>query len=329
MKDILTKLFAHEILSQEESREVLIKVARAEFNQSQVASFLTVYLMRPISVSELLGFREALLELATPIDFSEFDCIDMCGTGGDGKNTFNVSTLSSLVVAGAGYKVAKHGNYGSTSVCGSSNILEYLGYEFTTNSDKLKSDLDKANICFMHAPHFHSSVKNVATIRKELGIKTFFNILGPLVNPARVKKQMIGVYSLEVARIYSYVVKHFLDSYSIVHSLDGYDEISLTADYKIIDNKGENIISPKANGFKMVKPEQILGADTIEKNAKLFETVLKGEGTDAQSNVVLLNSATAIRTIEPKLTPFQALEQAQDSLFGGKAYNSLKLIVKV
>ena len=327
MKDILTKLFAHEILTEEESKEVLIKIAKAEFNQSQVASFLTVYLMRPVSVSELLGFREALLELSTPVDLSDFDCIDMCGTGGDAKNTFNISTLSSLVVAGAGYKVAKHGNYGISSTCGSSNILEYFGYEFTTNVDKLKSDLEKANICFMHAPHFHSSVKNVTNIRKELGMKTFFNILGPIVNPAKVKKQMIGVYSLEVARIYSYVVKHFLHNYSIVHSLDGYDEISLTSDYKIIDKSGENIISPKSNGFKMVKPEQIYGAETIEDNAKIFESILKGEGTDAQSNVVLLNSSTAIRTVEPKLTPFQALEQAQDSLFGGKAYNCLKLIM--
>ena len=242
MKEILQRLTSHLTLEREEARNILIRIASGEYNNSQVSSFLTVYMMRMITVHELAGFRDALLDLCLATDLSEFETIDLCGTGGDGKNTFNISTLSSFVVAGAGGKVAKHGNYGVSSACGSSNVMEYLGYKFTNNRDSLKNQLDKANICFLHAPLFHPAMKTVAPIRRELSVKTFFNLLGPMVNPSSPKNQLVGVWNLETARLYNYIYQQTDKNYTILYSLDGYDEISLTSEYKMITNLEEELL---------------------------------------------------------------------------------------
>jgi len=207
MKKILNRLFEHEKLTRDEAREVLSKIAANDYNDSQVAAFITVYLMRTVSKDELSGFRDALLDLCLKVDMNGIESIDLCGTGGDGKNTFNVSTLSSFVVAGAGYKVTKHGNYGVSSVCGSSNVLEAVGYNFTNNIDQLKAQLDKTNIAFFHAPLFHPAMKSVAPVRRNLGVKTFFNMLGPIVNPVRPTHQISGVFSLKLLRLYQFILQ--------------------------------------------------------------------------------------------------------------------------
>jgi anthranilate phosphoribosyltransferase len=249
MKQILLKLTAHQFLEREEACDVLIRIARSEYNQSEVSAFLTVFMMRSITVDELAGFRDALLELCLHTDLSDFNTIDLCGTGGDGKNTFNISTLASFVVAGAGEKVAKHGNYGVSSNCGSSNVMEFYGYEFTNDRDTLLKQLENAGICFLHAPLFHPAMKAVAPIRRELGLKTFFNMLGPMVNPSFPKNQLTGVFNLETARLYNYIYQRTDKNYSIVYSLDGYDEISLTSAFKIISNHEEQLLFPKILGL--------------------------------------------------------------------------------
>ncbi len=329
IKNILKDLFEHKTLTREQAREVLVNIAGEKFNQSEVVAFLTVFMMRPVTVEELSGFRDALLELCVRIDLSEFNTIDMCGTGGDGKNTFNVSTLASLVVAGAGAKVSKHGNYGVSSSCGSSNVMEYLGYQFTNDEDKLKSQLDKANICFLHAPLFHPAMKAVGPIRKELGLKTFFNMLGPMVNPSFPQNQLVGVFSLELARIYQYIYQHTNKNYTIVHSLDVYDEISLTGDFKTITNSGEQVYSPADFGMRTVMPEEIFGGDTVPEAAEIFVKVLEGKGTEAQNNVVIANAALALECYFQDKNREQCIEAAKDSLLGGKAAGVLaKLISK-
>ncbi|WP_196889502.1 anthranilate phosphoribosyltransferase [Aureivirga sp. CE67] len=328
MKAILNALFEHKTLNKKEAKEVLIAIANNQYNPSQIAAFMTVFLMRPISVDELIGFQEALLELAIKVDLSDYETIDLCGTGGDGKNTFNISTLTSFIVAGAGYKVAKHGNYGVSSFCGSSNLLAHLGYEFTTDSSILKKQLEEANICFLHAPLFHPAMKAVAPIRKELGLKTFFNILGPLVNPSQPTHQMVGVFNLEVARAYNYVFQQKENKkYTIVHSLDGYDEISLTGDFKIISKEKEQLLKPEFFEKKTIEPEAIFGGNSVESSAKIFTTILNGNGTKEQNDVVLTNAAFAIQTMNEKLNFEQAYEQAESSLFGLKAKHTLDKII--
>jgi len=282
MKVILDKLFQFKKLSREEARKMLISLACGEHNDSQVAAFLSTYRMRTIALEELLGFREAMLELCLPLDLNEFNAVDLCGTGGDGKNTFNISTLASFVVAGAGEKVAKHGNYGVSSVCGSSNILEHFGYQFKNEEARLKREIEKAGICFLHAPKFHPAMKNVAPIRRDLGVKTFFNILGPMVNPSQPKNQLIGVYNLELARTYHYLYQKLDKKYAIVHSLDGYDEISLTSPAKVFATNGEKMIYPYQFGYSTLKADQIEGGKDIITSAKLFMDILMGKGTEAR-----------------------------------------------
>ena len=254
MKEILNRLINNQVLSREEAKQVLTGLASGAYNNSQVASFLTVDLMRAITVQELEGFRDAMLELCNPVDLKGYDAIDVCGTGGDGKNTFNISTISSFIVAGAGVHVAKHGNYGVSSVSGSSNVLESLGVKFSGEADQMKRSLDGSNICFMHAPLFHPAMKNVGPIRRELGIKTFFNMLGPMVNPAFPPNQLVGVFSLELARLYGYLYQNTDKNFSIIHALDGYDEVSLTGDFKLISNSTETSISPDSIGFRKLQP---------------------------------------------------------------------------
>lgn len=327
MKKILNKLFDHQSLDESEAREILIRISASEFNDAQIAAFISVYLMRNISLQELSGFREALLDLCVKVNIDGSNAIDLCGTGGDGKNTFNISTLSSFVVAGAGYRVTKHGNYGVSSICGSSNVLEYLGYKFTNDSDVLNRQLDASNICFLHAPLFHPALKSVGRIRKELGVKTFFNMLGPLVNPVQPKQQLVGVFNLQLARLYSYLHQSLDKSYCIVHSIDGYDEVSLTGGVRLINSKEELLVSPKYFDKVQLNPNQIFGGDTIESAADIFVKVLSGNGTDAQCAVVEANSALAIQCYNPNRSIEDCLLESKESLQSGKAKKSLDQLI--
>lgn len=327
MKKILNHLFENKSFSREEAKQILISIAQGEFNAAQIAAFITAYAMRNITVDELQGFRDAMLDLCVKTDFSGYDLIDLCGTGGDGKDTFNISTLASFVVAGAGHQVAKHGNYGVSSGCGSSNVMEYLGYQFTNNQSVLQRNLDTAGICFLHAPLFNPAMKIVAPIRKELGIKTFFNMLGPMVNPSQPKYQMVGVFSLELARLYNYLYQDTNKQYTIVHALEGYDEVSLTCDVKTFTNKGESILSLYDMGFEKVDTTAIKGGDTVASSAKIFIDVLNGEATNTQNNVVLCNAALAIKTIKPELAFADCYYEAEESLISKKALASFKKLI--
>lgn len=329
MKAILDKLFQFKKLTREEARKMLISLTRGEHNNSQVAAFLSTFRMRTITLDELLGFREAMLELCLPLKMNDFNTVDLCGTGGDGKNTFNISTLASFVVAGAGEKVVKHGNYGVSSVCGSSNILEHFGYLFKNDESLLKNELEKAGICFLHAPKFHPAMKNVAPIRRDLGVKTFFNILGPMVNPSQPKNQLIGVYNLELARTYHYLYQKLDKHYAIVHSLDGYDEISLTSPAKVFTTLGEKMIYPYQFGFKTLRANQIEGGDDIPSSAELFIDLLEGRGTEAQKAAVVSNAGLAIQAVYPEKKLIECLEIAKESLISGRALTSFKTLIKM
>jgi anthranilate phosphoribosyltransferase len=318
MKKILQQLFEQKTLSQAQAREVIINMAQKQYNEAQIAAFITVYLMRTISVDELKGFREALLELCVPAHFDE-PTIDMCGTGGDGKNTFNISTLASFVVAGAGYKVTKHGNYGVSSACGSSNVMEYFGYRFTNDLDSLKRQLDQTNICFLHAPLFHPALKTVGPIRQLLGVKTFFNMLGPLVNPAQPKHQLVGVFNLELARQYHYIYQHTDKQYAIIHALDGYDEVSLTSKVAVRSNHSELTLMPTDFGMETVLQSDIYGGETIKESAFIFKNILDNNGTIAQNNAVIANAALGIQCFRPEYSLTDCVQEARVSLKSGKA----------
>jgi anthranilate phosphoribosyltransferase len=325
MKQTLNYLFQGHTLTKEQAKNALISIGKGAVNNSHITAFLTVFMMRTITVEELDGFRTALLELCQKVDLSAYQTIDMCGTGGDGKDTFNISTLASFVVAGAGIKVAKHGNYGVSSGCGSSNVLESLGVVFTNEEAKLQEQIEKAGICFLHAPLFHPAMKHVAPVRKELGLKTFFNMLGPLVNPSFPTYQLVGVYSLEVARLYNYLLQGSTHNYTIVRSLDGYDEVSLTGDFKIITKDGEQLLSPKRIGMQQITQEQLHGGATVEESAKIFMQVLNGNGTDAQNAVVLANAAYGIKTAKG-ISLEDALATAKKSLQSGAALKALNTL---
>ena len=329
MKKILEYLYAHKTFSKEEAQEILENIALGKYNSNQIASFLTVFIMRNITLAELIGFREALLSLCHKVDLSAYNPMDVCGTGGDGKNTFNISTLTSFVVAGAGVPVAKHGNYGVSSVSGSSNVLESLGVVFTTDHSVIETQIKEANITFLHAPLFHPAMKTVGPIRKELGIKTFFNMLGPLVNPAQPKVQMSGVFSLELARMYHYILQNDKVNYSIIYGLDGFDEITLTAKVKIIQNNGERIL--EASDFKLPKVnfEALFGGNTVEEATLIFNKIINGKGTEDQNNVVLVNAAMAIQTYHQHLDFQEAFDLAKESLFDLKAQKSVTILKEI
>jgi anthranilate phosphoribosyltransferase len=328
MKAILNHLFEHKTFSREQSKDILTNIAQGKYNTSQMAAFMTAYCMRTITVDELEGFRDGMLELCLPIKLEADELIDLCGTGGDGKDTFNISTLASFIVAGAGYKVAKHGNYGVSSGCGSSNVMEYLGYQFTGDESKLNTSLDKAGICFLHAPLFHPAMKNVAPVRRELGVKTFFNMLGPLVNPAKPNNQIVGVYNLELARLYAYLYQKSSVNYTILNALDGYDEVSLTGDFKTFSAEGEKINSIADLGFDKLNAAEITGGHTVAESAGIFMQVLNSQGTTAQNNVVLCNAALAIRTMEPTKTFADSFYEAEESLLQHKALKSFKQLLQ-
>jgi len=322
MKNIINRLIHHEMLSKEEAKNVLIAISNGDYNSNQIASFLTVYMMRNISIDELTGFREALLELCIRIDLSQYNTIDMCGTGGDGKDTFNISTLSAFVVAGAGVKVAKHGNYGVSSISGSSNVMEKLGVKFSNDADFLEKCIDEAGICILHAPLFHPAMKNVAPIRKELAVKTFFNMLGPMVNPSFPKNQIVGVFNLELARMYSYLYQNTPVNFAILHSLDGYDEISLTSNTKVISNHSEFMLKPEYFNVNILSQNEIEGGKTIDESAELFQKIISGNGNEAQNNVVCANAAMAIATVT-NCSLLQGFEAAKESLLSQKAKKAL------
>lgn len=329
MKKILQYLFEHKTLSRIQAEEALVNISKGIYNEYEITAFMTVYLMRSITIEELQGFRDALMQLCVKVDLGTHKLIDIVGTGGDGKNTFNISTLSCFIVAGAGQKVAKHGNYGATSVSGSSNVMEQVGYKFKTDSDKLHKEVDQAGICFLHAPLFHPALKAVAPIRKNLGVRTFFNMLGPMVNPAYPEYQLVGAYNLEMARNYNYLLQQTGKPFTIIHSLDGYDEISLTDDVKVIDSKGDHIYTPEQIGKRMVLPQDIYGGNSVEEAAKIFKKILKGDGSWAQNAVVLANAAMALNCSGNYENYNGAYKAAVESFESGKAYACLQKLISL
>lgn len=319
MKDLLNQLFEKQTLSRKEAKQALTEIASGQHNNSVISCFLTVFMMRPIKPEELAGFRDAMLDLCVPIDLEGYNAMDMCGTGGDGKDTFNISTLASFVVAGAGQKVAKHGNNGVSSFCGSSNLLNHFGYEFTNDADKLRKSIEHAGICFLHAPLFHPAMKNVAPVRKELGLKTFFNMLGPLVNPSRPKIQLSGVYSVEVQGLYQSILKEENMDFAVVHSIDGYDEVSLTGQFTVANKNGMEIHGPKDLGLPLLEPESLRAGATIQDSADIFVSVLKNEATEAQISVTLANAGLGLYCAQKADNIKEGIEMARESLVSGKA----------
>tara|TARA_B110000971_G_scaffold220609_1_gene264714 strand:+ start:692 stop:1681 length:990 start_codon:yes stop_codon:yes gene_type:complete len=328
MKAILNKLYNHDRLSKSEAKKILIDIAAEKYNDAHLASFMTVFMMRPITVEELSGFRDALIELSIKVDLSAYNTIDIVGTGGDGKDTFNISTLTSFIVAGTGQKVAKHGNYSVSSQSGSSDMLASFGYEFTNDENVLKQHLEKANICFLHAPKFHPAMKAVGPTRKALALKTFFNMLGPLVNPSSPKNHLLGTFNLEIARLYHYILQEEDINYGIIHALDGYDEISLTSGFKFFTKNGEQIINPEDLGQKRIQQSAIFGGNCVADAAKIFKTIIEGKGTEAQNNVVLTNAAFALKIVNEATSFDTAFEEAKDSLFGLKAKECLQTLIE-
>lgn len=327
MKTILNNILDQKTLSAEEARKLVFDIVEEQYSPAQVSAFLSAYLMRPITVEEISGFRDAMLQLSSEVEFG-FDTLDIVGTGGDGKNTFNISTLSCFVAAGAGIKVTKHGNYGVSSITGSSNLLEAIGYKFTKDKGILEKQLDDAGLCFLHAPLFHPAMSSIAPIRKELGVRTFFNLLGPLVNPCRPKYQLLGVYNLELARLYNYLLQESEVNYAIVHSFDGYDEISLTSEFKLITRTTEQLIFPSFIGFDTFQDRDLFGGDSVKDASELFLSILKGDGSHAQNSVVIANSGIAIHCARPELSLDDCISMARESLVSKRAYNGYKILTK-
>lgn len=329
MKDILYKLFDYNYLTRDEAKQVLIDIVKGGVPETQIASLITSFLMRSISVDEILGFRDALLEMRVMVDLSDYSPLDIVGTGGDGKNTFNISTTACFVVAGAGYNVVKHGNYGATSISGASNVIEQQGVKFHADNDLFRKSLDKCNIAYLHAPLFSPALKAVAPVRKSLGVRNFFNVLGPLVNPVQPEFQMLGVYDLAMLRLYSYIYQEENKKFTIVHSMDGYDEISLTSQFKVVSNRGEQLFMPDDLGFKRLNQEDLYGGGTPEDASKIFRDVLSASATEAQTNAVLVNAAFGIQTVDQTKTIEECIEIARDSLYGKKALKVLEKFIEI
>lgn len=327
MKSILSRLFEHQKLSRGEAKEVLLNISKGQYNHMQVASFMTVYNVRPISIPELQGFRDALLELCVTFDVDDMETLDIVGTGGDGKNTFNISTTSAVVIAGAGYKVSKHGSYGVSSAVGSSNVLIQLGYEPTNDGDTLRRQLEESNMCFLHAPLFHPAMKEVVPVRKQLGMKTFFNMLGPLVNPLQPRYQVFGTFTLELSRIYQYIMQETGRRFAIVYALDGYDEVSLTNRFSLRTNDGEQMLGPEDLGKAPVKPQALYGGETPEEAASIFLSILRDEATREQKDVVIANAGLGIHTIKPQQSLTDCMAEAQESIESGRALEGFKKLL--
>jgi anthranilate phosphoribosyltransferase len=326
MKDTLNYLFTGKSLTKEHARKILTHIAEGKFTDAEIAAFLTVYRMRTVNAVELCGFREALLNLCVRVDLSEYETIDVVGTGGDGKNTFNISTASCFVIAGAGYKVAKHGNYGSSSVSGASNMFEYFGYQFSKDEDKLRREVDEIGICFFHAPLFHPAMKNVGPVRRAMKVRTLFNMMGPIINPCSPKNQLVGVSDLQTLDLYNQVFRDGEQGYILVHALDGYDEVSLTGDTRYIDRNTEDNLSPDDFGFSVIKPEELYGGDSVEEAAMIFKDILNAEASEARMNVVIANAALGIRCMNPSKTLTDCVAEAGESL---KSKKALKVFTKL
>ena len=329
MKKILQYLFEHKSLSREQAMEVLVDISNGKYNEHEITSFITVYLMRSITIDELMGFRDALLSLSVKVNLGVDNAIDIVGTGGDGKDTFNISTLACFIVAGTGQPVVKHGNYGASSISGSSNVMEQLGYIFKNEEAALAREVKEAGICFLHAPLFHPALKTVGPLRRNMGVRTFFNMLGPIVNPAQPRYQLIGVYNLEMARIYNYVLQLLAKEFTIIHSLDGYDEISLTTDTKILSNTGESIKTPYQLGKKRVFAAELEGGNTVAEAAAIFKNIIVGKGTWSQNAVVLANAAMALHVTGRYENYDLAFQAAVNSLESGAANNCLQKLISL
>lgn len=328
MKKTLQYLFEGNTLTQEEAKQILLKVGKGIHSEAEFASFLTVFKMRPLTSEELAGFRDAMAELSLKTDLSEYNAIDVVGTGGDGKNTFNISTLSAIIIAGAGVNVTKHGNYAASSTSGSSNVLEYLGYKFSNDINKLKSDLDKGNFCFLHAPLFHPAMKYIAPVRRALKFPTFFNILGPMINPSSPKFQLLGVNNNENFNHYKNVYKTLDVNFIIVNSLDGYDEVSLTADTHFASKNKEANLSPANFGFEKIEPEKLFGGESVEDAAKIFVSILEGNGTKEQNNVVMANAALGLNIVYPEKDLLECVAMARESLESKSALEKLTKVTE-
>lgn len=329
MKDILTRLFNHEELTSEETKQILLNITREKYPETQIAALLTAFQMRTITVDELIGFREALMETRIPIDFSPYRPIDIVGTGGDGKNTFNISTCACFVVAGAGYKVAKHGNYGATSISGASNVIEQHGIHFTNNPDRLKRSMEECNIAYLHAQLFNPAMKFVGPVRKALGVRTLFNLLGPLVNPCKPVYQLLGVADLTQMRLYTNVFYKLGIDFAVVNSLDCYDEISLTDEFKVMTRNYECIYRPQDLGFNEVRPEELFGGTSKEDAARIFDGILHNCATPSQMQCVIVNAAFAIQVMEPEKDIEECIAIARESLVSGQALRALKKFIDI
>ena len=329
MKEILYQMFDHRNLTRAQAREVLLNISDGKYNDCQLSAFMTVFLMRSITTEELSGFRDALLERRVEVDLDASQAIDIVGTGGDGKNTFNISTATCFVVAGAGYRVIKHGNYGASSVSGASNVLEAHGVHFTDDIDRLRRSFDRSGVCYLHAPFFSPALKSVGGVRRALGVRTFFNTLGPLVNPVMPRHQLLGVYNLKLLRLYHYICQQNGIDCTIVHSLDGYDEVSLTSDVKVASPWGESVYTPGELGFPVYDPRELWGGETVEQAARIFDAVLEGTASPGQSDCVQANAAFAIRTLDPALSWEEARVKARESLESGRAAERFRCFVEL
>lgn len=328
MKKILEYLFEGNTLSRQHAKENLLEVGKGMHSDAEFASFLTVFKMRPVTSEELAGFRDAMIELSLTTDLSEYRAIDVVGTGGDGKNTFNISTLACFVIAGAGVNVTKHGNYAVSSTSGSSNVLELLGYRFSNDPEKLKKDLDKGNFCFLHAPLFHPAMKHIAPVRRALKVQTFFNILGPMINPSSPKYQVLGVNNNEVFNHYREIYRTLNINYIIINGVDGYDEVSLTSGTNFASSFAEGVYYPADFGFGEINPDKIFGGNNPEESKSIFVNVLEGKGNPEQNNVVIANASIGLHMISPDKSLKECVEMAKESLVSGKALEKLKAVIQ-
>lgn len=329
MKEILLRFFAHEELSSSEACSLMLGVTNGDYNDAQLASLLTVFQMRGVTVPELVGFRRALLSTRVPVDLSDYAPIDIVGTGGDGKNTFNISTCACFVVAAAGYTVAKHGNYGATSVSGASNVMEQHGVRFTADEARLRRSVEGCGVAYLHAPLFNPAMKHVASVRRSLQVRTLFNLLGPLINPCCPPYQLLGVADLAQMRLYTLTLQELGVGFAVVNNLDGYDEISLTDEFKVMTNRYETIYRPSDLGFALTPQEALSGGATPEEAAHIFDAVLQGRATQAQTDCVLINASFAIQARHPQRPIDECVAVAHEALASGKAWKTFCRFVEL
>ena len=329
MKEILNRLFHHEELTTEEARALLLDISTGRYADAQIAALLATFQMRGITVDELVGFRQALMETRVPVDFAPYRPIDIVGTGGDGKNTFNISTCACFVVAGAGYKVAKHGNYGATSVSGASNVIEEHGVRFTSDADRLRRSMEFCNVAYLHAQLFSPAMKSVGAVRRALGVRTLFNLLGPLVNPCQPAYQLLGVADLAQMRLYTQVFYRLGVDFAVVNSLDSYDEISLTDEFKVMTRHYERIYRPQDLGFEAARPQDLFGGTSKADAARIFDDVLTGRATRAQRQCVIVNAGFAIQIMEPAKEIEECIALARESLDSGRALQMFRKFLEI